>query len=64
MENYTNSVKPKIAFGALLGASWEQKINKKLKARASGGFLEETSQKARDCERFVAVAVLENGVPM
>ena len=58
------SVKQKIAFGDLLGASREQKMNKKLKKRASGGFLEETSQKARVCGRSVATAILENDAPV
>ena len=60
----TDSVKPKTAFGGLLGASREQKIDKKLKKRASGGFLEETSQKARVCGRSVATAILENDAPV
>ena len=59
-----DSVEPKTAFGGLLGASREQKIDKKLKKRASGRFLEETSQKARVCERFVAAVILENYAPV
>ena len=60
----TNSVKPKTAFGGLLGASREQKIDKKLKKRVSGGFLEETSQKACVRGRFVAAGILENDAPV
>ena len=60
----TDPVKPKTAFGGLLGASREQKIDKKLKKRVSGGFLEETSQKACVCGRFVAAATLENDAPV
>ena len=58
------SVKPKIAFGDLLGARRDQKIDKKLKKCASGGFLKETSQKARVYRRFVATAILENDAPV
>ena len=55
--------KPKITFGALLGSS-HQKISPKLKKHAFGGFLEETSQKARARRRFVAAAILENDAPV
>ena len=60
----TDSVKPKTAFGGLLGASREQKIDKKLKKRASGGFLEQASQKAFVRGGFVAAAILENDAPV
>ena len=50
---------------AATGASREPKIDKQLKKkRASGGFLEETSQKARVREEFVATAILENDAPV
>ena len=64
MGGYSIYVKPKIAFAALLGASREQKIDKKLKKRASGGFLEETSQKALACERSMDTAIFENDAPV